>query len=386
MAAACSMRTAAVFLALVISSSRWVVAQSPEPALPGQWIGPSKLLIRGEGPEEPSHIEDATGKVVEWLPRQSGDFHLDYQGGAFWSVRAGNSKFPDGTESRLSTILKLVNGNWERQAEYRYRKGLIWEIRPLANGKFLAISGQPNFKDSSGKFHPFAVLSPDSKGNLEVTSTQDTGLGEGYFSKAPNRTNGETPWGSLELDFLNPTVIRTEGYITVLSPKTGWFWAFDDLNGQLKRQGQVYASVGEDLLKKPRDLAHVCLGAQPRPDGWILIAARSEDAVQQAARAFQKFLPKTESDTSFISNFGSIKALWDLNLQTFPRVEWWKIDPATGRVESEFAPERFPSLVRSVKELKAFRWRFNADGNLKWLGAFQENAEERQSAKAKKLK
>ncbi|MBK8726235.1 MAG: hypothetical protein IPL96_09285 [Holophagaceae bacterium] len=377
-----SMRT----LISLLTLSAGLSAQSPEPARAGQWIGPSRLLVKGEGPEVPSHIEEGPGKILERLPRQQGDLHLDFHEGHFWSSRAGKATFPDGSEARQSTLFKLIDGRWERQVDFRYRHGLIWEILPLGNGKYLGISGQPNFQDGSGKQFPFAVLRADAKGNLEVASTQDAGLAGPYFQKSPAHPNSETPYGSLELDFLSPTVIRTEGFITVLSPRTGWFWVFSDMNGQLKRQGQIYASVGEELLKKSRDLAHVCLGAQPRPDGRILIATRSEDAVQQAARAFQKFLPKTDSDSAFISNYGSIKDLWDLNLQSFPRVEWWKLDPATGSIEPEAAPQRFPSLVRSVKELKAFRWRFNSDGNLMWLGAFLENIEERTPTKAKKAK
>jgi hypothetical protein len=342
-------------------------AERPEPVI---WDG-ANLLVQ-EGSMLVTEHPDGTREGGLRIP--AGPTSYDFFEGAYWYTSAHRASTPTMKDGRLSTLYRRVGRNWEAYGEFEYANGLVRYLRPLGNGKIWAFSPRSGvFKDTEGYSYPLAILARNpSNGQLSVQTTMDLDLGQPYFQRAKganNRNGTDTPYSGLAFDMLSPLVFRTSSYLVLCLPDSGFFWVFDAETGHLKRRAKLYGSVTEDLISTHyHDLAPTIIAAQPRSDGKILISARSEDAVQQAARVYREQLPVIESDRAFMQNYPQIKELWDLNLKMFPRVVWWTFDPQTGSVKEEVPPMNFPTLVRSFEELNAYRWQLKPDGNLIYLG------------------
>ena len=54
----------------------------------------------------------------------------------------------------------------------------------------------------------------------------------------------------------------------------------------------------------------------------------------------------------------------EARLRAFPELVWWDFDPGTGTFRREPPPVGVPDKFPSLAALSAFRFTFNADGNL----------------------
>lgn len=344
-------------------------ADRPDPVI---WDG-GNLHVVGWGRVE---VEKPGRQRGETLRFASGPAAYDFTEGVHWYAEAKRSSTPTMADGRVTALFKYEGQAWVRYAEFEYPAGAVRHLHPLGNGRVWALSPRPGaFKNSEGASFPLAILSRNPQTEkLNVHEVLDFGLEKPYFYRRANPVDShDSPYHALAFDMMEPLVMRAGSYLVMCLPDPGFFWVFDGTTGRLKRRAQLYSFIGEELLStRFRDLAPCILAAHPRSDGKILISARSEDAVNQAARAYREHMPTIATDQDYTRNLSKIRELQDLNLKMFPRVVWWVFDPETGSIQEEMPPLNFPTLVQTTADLQAYRWRFKPDGNLLFLGRYTD--------------
>lgn len=330
-------------------------------------------------------VETQDGKAARHMATSRSASAYGVSSGKAWYSETRRGTTPTLPNGSITSLYRREESGWVLDAEFEYAKGFIVQLHPLGNGRYWAVTSTPGlFSDGDGASYPVAILSKGKGDKLRVHSVLDLGLDKPFFFKQrPPTAARATPYAALTWDILMPLVIRADGYLVLVLPDAGLLFVFDAETGQFKRKAQVYSSVTEELLTRPRELAPCVLVAHPTPSGKVLLSTRSEDAILQAARAFREHMPTINSDQDYIANRDKIAELHTLNLKVFPRVLWWTFDPANGSLHEELPPQHFPTLVQTVEELNAFRWRFKPDGNLLFMGRSTEPAAQSAQASTK---
>lgn len=151
-----------------------------------------------------------------------------------------------------------------------------------------------------------------------------------------------------------------DGFAVVV-PHTGWIFLFDN-RGRLKKRVYIVKEIDEQALASYWAYEKVILGCRPRKDGSLLIATRSQDAVLTARKAFPILDPASGRPLDpEVALRNDIQAM-----QVFPEIEWWSLDPSSGKLTQEDSPEgaprRFPSPERLPELSFTLRW----DDTLLW--------------------
>lgn len=275
---------------------------------------------------------------------------------------------------------------WVVEAEWRSEFPNLARMFPLRNGDFLGVAGRPilAWEDADG-YTPFGLLEPTDGGKrLKAKAGIPAGFSKPVWKKKPlgDFGHGETNLRGMAGYFDRIVAhFRVDGRLVLLSHELGYLWVFDESDGRLLRTIKIFSSVDEAYLARPQGVTQVVVGAQPRQDGWILVATRTEDAVIRANLAYpDPALPEAARQGAAGWDFSR---WWKggkdhrvLRITQFPHITWWKVDPETGRVVAEDPPHGFPDQFKSAGHHAQFRWRFKPDRNLTIVGIGNGNGED----------
>ncbi len=224
----------------------------------------------------------------------------------------------------------------------------------------------------------FALISRDSKGMYRSEKLLDMGLPEAFATESAvgeNKDNQASKGSALhevKLSALNPKyrynsadfVVHTPDFLILAAGQTGFIWILDkrkevpSLNFR-----KLFGCVNEKSLAKPDEIEWSILGMQPMPDGDVLIASRSEDAVKHARQLF----PTPTLHLKLMQDPAHMKQreqnMKD-SVEFYPEICWWKLDPESGVITRVDPPVNFPTKLPSLKAMMGFRFRPKLNGDL----------------------
>lgn len=329
------------------------------------WDG-AQVAIIDSRPSMVLHFEslERQGASVAHLNAPEGCYSMDYKEHAAWASVKGPSDRLKTTYLYRSVDLKT----WQVNATYLGEQGRANAIYHLDGKRYLLVSG-PSFFQVNHAFSPYAIAEINEKGFLVLKDLIDLDLKDSLVvSTLPQHGSVQAigEWNPkysalLGMLFLNP-MIRYPGGMALVAKRPGYIWLFDDQTGAVKRSVKLFSTVTEEKLGPPHRLEWAILGCQPRPDGHLLIASRDESAVLAAMDAFptNKNLKYLDDEAQQKVNLEQDKA----NLLRWPQIHWWDLDPATGKITEEPAPQNVPDQIWDLNVFRNFRFRFRPDGNL----------------------
>lgn len=305
-----------------------------------------------------------------------------------------------------------------RRTLYIYRNaGARWELwdtlksthpafigwmRPLEGGGYL-LGGA--FQDAvMDRCDPLAIAKNNGHGVTRILDTEDAKLGAPAFvwgqpddqpldASESHAENYNRPrwihnrkllgaYDALMGAFSHP--IRVPGHLVLVGRHLGIFIVINSRTGKVERTEKLFGDLPDDAMTTPEAYEYGVLGVQPRPDGHLLIAARSEDAVVQS-RTWKPDLPSPEpvrlsfteaygkstedqgdllEEKQEAADFARAAELRETRLRHFSDLVWWDFDPDTGAFRREPSPAGVPEKFPSCAALKAFSFAFKPDGNL----------------------
>lgn len=375
-----------LFAAATILLSLPALAQNFPGSQPVIWTnsGLVRDLNRNQSAVE---FESASNQVIKSIKVPDGTMYRDYFDGVLYIlVRAQEQK-----NLELPCAFRLMRRDgdaWILIGEYRAKTKQIQNILPLKNGRFLVVTNRALFRSGKG-YTPFGLMDLDEKKKvLSPAEGIDPGFRQPIWTDPLDEYgHGEYSYPGMGFSFSGRAIsLRVPGYVVIASEDIGYYYVFDDKTGDLKRKVQLFTFMDEERLKHPETLIDLGLGIQPRPNGHLLIASRTEDAAEQAGRAFNQALPKDRvGDPAKVKAWiEETKPLRDLNLKNFPGIAWWDLDPATGAIRAEAAPQNFPDRINDAKQLWAWNWRFKGDGNLLYFNSTKAEGADAGSSQPKK--
>ena len=274
-------------------------------------------------------------------------------------------------------------------------------ISPLEGGGYLLVGA---FVDTEmRRADPLAVARNNGHGKLVIRETEDVDFGaptfvwgqpgkvvsadeaQSYNFNRPRWMHNPKLLGALDTvlgPFAHP--IRVASHIVLVGRHLGIFIVVNSRTGKVQRMGRLFGDLPEDAMTTPEAYEYGVLGVQPRPDGHLLIASRSEEAVTQS-RTWKPDLPppepvrlsaseafgKSAEDQSDLleekqdaADRARISEAREARLRHFPDLVWWDFDPDTGTFRRERPPEGVPERFPSTAALRAFAFSFKPDGNL----------------------
>ncbi len=225
----------------------------------------------------------------------------------------------------------------------------------------------------------FAWARENRQGLLKVVGLAPMGLDEGLVSptvKPEGGTPGSDGWNlsdRMSITQVRPKyrmvhpdfTVRTPEAMVLVSGQTGYAWVAKVKGEQPElKLVKILPVVTEKRLENSDQLEWAVMGAQPMPDGRVLVATRSEEAVL-LARKLDPSIPirniKDLKDSLFMEARGkAMKA----SLATFPEIRWWTLDPSNGHVKHEESPQNVPPKLPQPEVAVRFSFRPRVDGNL----------------------
>ncbi|MBS1766698.1 MAG: hypothetical protein JST05_04745 [Acidobacteria bacterium] len=274
--------------------------------------------------------------------------------------------------------------------------GISW-LRPLEGGGYLLGGRFPD--DTMHRQDPLAIARSNRHGRLLIQRTEEVDSAVPAFihgrpsdvlppSALVPGVNDQPRWfpNPKAFAFINAfgtETIRVPGHLLFIDLHLGRFLVVDSRTGEVERQAHLF-DLPEDAPLQAMDYEWAILGAQPRPDGHILLAARSAEAVQQsetwkpdlpppepvrlsASEAFGKS-PEEQGEAMEMKQDAAEKArareAQEARLRAFPDLVWWDFNPDTGTFRQEPSPIGVPDRFPSLAALQAFQFAFKPDGNL----------------------
>ena len=271
---------------------------------------------------------------------------IDYADGTFYCFQKGPVQ--QGKEGpRMDCRLLAWDGSaWQLVAKGSFPgagPSCLWR---LGNGKFLGAALGKGVFVSMGRSYPFAILRVTEAQRLEVESGLDLGLEKPQFQGEQGPT-----YRALTFTFLVNAFTRTSNRIVYASP-LGLFWLFDSETGALKRVARLYGGLEDSMLDGKTPLLEGLLGFGVRPDDQILVSARTEEAVL-TTRKMLAYPSASDAQGKQSIDFGH---------RFYPFIDWWLLDPETGKFTLEAPPMNFPSTIKDEQAYRNFNWRFQPDG------------------------
>lgn len=313
-------------------------------------------------------ITDLVSHKVRTLTAPRNGEVFDAYDGRLWMCEDRST-----TVDRHRSFYSSVDGqHWQVEAVAKpLGRAPVLRAYPLSKGHWLLISMGVFEQDKQRS--PFA-LGREGKGHeLELDEILDSGLSKGLL--APNGTGkSETmSLADLPLAYLQnfvvlgvQGVIRTDAGLVIVSDRTGYIWLLHDKQGTASLDLVKLFPQADDRWLVARGPADVLvLGAQPRPNGHILIAARSEDYAFKARKYIdappQLMKDSTEADEKAEAEYQKKVTA------AFPEVIWWDLDPQKGTFKQEPAPHGAPSRLSSPAAVENFSFIVDESDNVRIL-------------------
>lgn len=320
---------------------------------------------------------------------------------AFGDDRAPGQKGRDLKELRATLyIYRNGGGQWELWDTIRMTPDhwITW-LRPLEGGGYL-LGGRFNDAEMH-RADPLAIAKRNGHGKLVIHETEDVGLGGPAFiwgtPDVPSDAGEAQAYNYNRPRWMrNPALIgplsalspfarqyRVPGHLVFVGSHLGVFIVINARTGSVERTTRLL-DLPKEADAQPLAYEQAVLGVQPRPDGHLLIAARSAEAVQQS-RTWKPDLPPPEPvRLSFSESLGKspeeqgeamemkqdqakldrARQAQEARLKAFPDLVWWDFDPDTGAFRQEPPPEGVPDKFPSLAALQAFSFAYKPDGNL----------------------
>lgn len=334
--------------------------------------GGNLVLIEKQGDSIEAHIESPGQKESKTLKYPSWAIKGDHFDGRFWAIqreKGSNGKII------LRTFFSSDCKNWNIDGQLTAEKASSsFFLYPIERDRYLLVATSYFTKGEISS--PLAIGRRDDKNDINLRKVLDLGLKEPYAStnQSDPKVLPKDPFGISAINqkyltsFLQlgkSMVVRYPGGLAIVSNRTGYIWL---LNSHKESEDlkliKIFPSVTEDRLDKG-DIEIPILGCQPRPNGHLLIASRSEEAVLMARKEF----PEPEMNDDEFSNPNSPKhklteQVRNKALLKYPEILWWDLDPATGKLTKEEAPLNIPNKILDIGLMSKFRFRFKPDGNL----------------------
>ena len=317
---------------------------------PGQWVGDLLSLAGNTSPEVVLIDED--GVITKRIPTGAPDWTklsgvqadgIKFVENKIWYSDAlyaisGILGIPpktdaDGNPFREFSFLKWQDDEWHDIGTYRnpHIRSAIRSI-PCDNDRFIAISFGADLAGNTGsRLTPFARMSlnPEKK-EVRVHSSIDHDQDDlrMYMSNA----------NCFSIASLS-NIIVTGKLATLLSYKTGLFWTFSMETANLKKTGNIFKKMTPEMILNG-GLADAVFCAHPEKEGTILISAKPEelfaaDKYADAMRELRAAHPTMAPADLVALHFRQMIRATEDN----PLIDWYRLDPETGKVEKTFPPE-----------------------------------------------
>ena len=263
----------------------------------------------------------------------------------------------EGDEPTLQ-LAYFVDGEWEPQAEL----GTISQgvILPLRSGNFLVGLREGHATDGGEKHdpRPFGRYRKNSRGELVLIDIIDTKLPSdniniaNFTSHLASRTNH---------------IAITDDHYTYIDPDTGTFWTFSKDTGRLIRSRALY-SAAISALNDGKTIVPAIIGAQPTPDGQILVSAWSSKVCIEGGEIIQAMNVLSNTRNHNLSREEAWEQMTKLAESLFaidPLVRWYRYDPAFGTITMDTsAPAGGKDIINSRIDflMESRHWCLNSDG------------------------
>lgn len=264
-------------------------------------------------------------------------------------------------------VLRSIDGrHWHLFTRWQMEPGLSrCRLFRLGEG-FLAIGSVRPFQ-MEGKASRFAYLKAGSGERLLL----DRLLPEG-----PQEPRSDS---TLFQRLFVPWVMEIPQGWAVLNFRTGDIWMFRATGEGLN---QRFLQIFPEASKDGSDPYPPLLGCALRPEGTLLLATRSEDAVKKGMALAGNDEPLRPGAMPDSVRFQGAEAQgqWERDQvmaqfrarseqgagrvrEAFPEVLYWDLDPETGRLTRCPPPQGAPSRLLSEEAERTFTFRFRADGS-----------------------
>ena len=313
------------------------------------------------------HLETDTpgARALARLKAPDGTTALHHWDGASWAtVRHGS-----GPERQTVLYRSVHHGPWEREATYLAPQGHPLALYPLQANRFLGFSPNGFVKGDKGAF--WAIFSRDMNARLHLDALVDLDLKEplGVFippreAQQPGKVGFNPKYKVLAAMALGEgnAPVRVPGFIVVVGHRPGYLWVYRDTDGAFLRRIQVIRTMSDDLLAKVQEIEWAILGCQPRSNGHLLVAARSENAVLNSLKTHGHAL--NLADMKDPEKFQEKMRRNQRALEDEPNLHWWDVDPETGDMFREVPPLNVPDRFWDPAQLSKFRFVFRSNGDL----------------------
>ena len=190
-----------------------------------------------------------------------------------------------------------------------------------------------------------------------VTLEESIDLGIPMWQPIPGtqRWSLRKPFAAMDSLGIWTRFVHTEGRVVAVDGWHGLLLVFNAERGNLER---VCTLFGRDIADLSSEDEFAVLGVQPCPDGQLLLASRSMDAV-----LFSRKVHPT-------SGLGATVSAWQVgnyathqrSLDAYPDVLWWEFRPDGGTFHPVATPEGLPSRLLKPELLSGFRFLMGIDG------------------------
>jgi hypothetical protein len=284
---------------------------------------------------------------------------LDGQG-YFWSKETTGAS----GETKVIRFLRTSDFHaYEPMGTFEAAHALL-DFKMLGDGRLLLLFGLVPLAVGDGT--SFLVIArPTDSGVWELDQALDLGLD--LFDPVKQRQFPQMPlvWGRDEKqlylhDLVEAKLHRLGSYLVLPLQATGTVLMFKAENGSPLGKALLYPSV-ETELQRRRPIERSILGYRPTPDGDLILATRTEDAVLNARGIFQDGVSFRGMDAE--TRARRLKEVQSEALVAFPDLLWWRFSPGTRDFLPISHPIGLPSSLRTFDELKGFQFWVDSKGN-----------------------
>ncbi len=371
------MRSSLMFLLcmvwLLFGPSLYGQMQAP-PVTPSLWDG-DRLVRLDPAFGDAAHVIQAAGVTpIPMPPTEKSDYRVnDWHQGALWATRRLGRE--------ACEVWKHEGKGWERVAFWQadpeakrriHPKGPFLTgpsvVHPLRADRFLALTwGRTFFHE--GRWYPAAILQrrPED-GRLTVVEPMDLGLELPFLTALEGKQDWRT---DLSLHLLGAHVVRVDDRLVIPIPGFGLFAILDAQTGRVRRTARLFddLEIKDVMSSSLKNRVFPVIGAQPTRHGTLLFAGRSREALLHAATFLSerpKPMPTGPGSEAAYRRWSEEQSEAQRQAtQLLDRVDWYELDPITGKITETAPPKGAHTSLRVVRgSLFNFCWRIERDGRV----------------------